>query len=170
MAARIGRPPIDLKEQRFGRLRVIRRKPLSSGHGVLWVCRCDCGRRVAVLSFDLRAGKTRSCGCLRREVARATFTTHGLSDTPEYRAWAGAVKRCENPASKDFALYGGRGITVAADWRHDFAAFYRDIGPRPGPGHSLDRIDVNGNYKPGNVRWATPHQQRVNQRRSKVAA
>ena len=73
----------------------------------------------------------------------------------------------ERPAAADFHRYGGRGITVAAEWRHDFAAFYAHVGPRPGPEYSIDRIDVNGNYEPGNVRWATRLQQARNKRRAK---
>lgn len=74
------------------------------------------------------------------------------------------IARCENSSEQSFPLYGGRGIRVCAEWRHDFAAFFKHIGPRPSPTHSIDRIDVNGNYEPGNVRWATPTEQARNKR------
>lgn len=92
---------------------------------------------------------------------------HGLCYTPEYRAWAEAIRRCENPRNPGFANYGGRGIKMAPEWRHDFAAFFAHIGPRPGSLYTLDRIDNGGNYEPGNVRWATYKVQANNTRRNK---
>jgi len=84
--------------------------------------------------------------------------------TPEYRAIRRAVDRCHNPNNPDFRIYGARGIVVCAEWRADFAAFFAHVGPRPSSKHSLDRIDVNGNYEPGNVRWATATEQALNRR------
>jgi hypothetical protein len=88
---------------------------------------------------------------------------HGMTGTSEHRAWLDMRKRCSNPRNKKFKHYGGRGIAVCERWT-DFANFYADMGPRPGPGHSLDRINNDGNYEPGNCRWATWSQQRRNQR------
>lgn len=90
--------------------------------------------------------------------------THGMSNTPEHDAWKGAKQRCFNPNRKGFSEYGGRGITMCAEWAASFVAFYEHIGPRPGPDYSLDRIDVNGHYEPGNVRWATAREQMLNRR------
>jgi hypothetical protein len=90
----------------------------------------------------------------------------GSRGTPEYRAWTDAKTRVSNPNYKDWRYYGARGIRMAPEWLHDFAAFLADVGPRPGPGYSIDRIDVNGDYAPGNVRWATAIEQRRNQRRA----
>ena len=88
---------------------------------------------------------------------------HGLSDTPEYKIWVDMRQRCSNPNRRNFIHYGGRGITVCARWQA-FASFLADIGNRPGPGYSIERIDVNGNYEPGNVKWATVIEQRNNMR------
>jgi len=91
---------------------------------------------------------------------------HGLSKTPEYGAWVNMKQRCYNPNDKFYYAYGGRGILVCERWKSSFKAFYADIGPRPSKSHSLDRIDVNGNYEQGNCRWATAIEQLSNQRRN----
>jgi hypothetical protein len=91
--------------------------------------------------------------------------THRLSNTPEYNSWVGMKGRCLNEHGPDFRLYGGRGIAVCERWRDSFEAFYTDMGPRPSPMHSIDRFPNNdGHYEPGNCRWATPREQRLNQR------
>jgi hypothetical protein len=128
---------------------------------------------------DLVDGKVVSCGCAKRERAKGlnakyqhlavqARTTHGLAPRgaphPLYSVWAGMIQRCTNPKAKKWARYGGRGIRVCERWRNDFAAFVADLAPKPSPGHSLDRKDNDGNYEPGNVRWATAHEQRINQR------
>jgi hypothetical protein len=105
-------------------------------------------------------GKSRSCGCLRIEQS----TKHGLWKTPEFRSWSSALSRCYNKNDGGYANYGGRGITVCEVWRRDFFAFYKYIGSRPSPKHSLDRINVNKGYEPGNVRWATIGEQMRNRR------
>jgi hypothetical protein len=90
--------------------------------------------------------------------------THGMRNTAEYGVWARMITRCENPRRDKWEYYGGRGITVSPLWRHDFAAFYAEVGPRPSVIHSIDRIDNDRGYEPGNVRWATKREQRANQR------
>jgi hypothetical protein len=103
------------------------------------------------------------------EAVKRRSTTHGNTAgyrrSKEYRAWIKAIGRCDNPTDHKFRIYGGRGIRVEEPWRSSFVAFLRDMGPCP-PGRSLDRIDVNGNYAPGNCRWATPRQQAANTRKN----
>jgi hypothetical protein len=154
---------------RYGRLLVLRRAAdhvFPSGRvGVTWICLCDCGKESISLARNLRSGSTRSCGCLAAEHSRTLTRTHGMSGTPEYRAWKGAIGRCENRSSPHYQDYGGRGIMVCEQWRHNFEAFFTDVGPRPSPDHSLDRIDNDGNYEPGNCRWATKTEQSSNRRK-----
>lgn len=160
---------IDMTGRRFGRLLVVSRGERTRVYpGAYWLCQCDCGAQRTVSGDSLRRGSTRSCGCLMREISRATAPfrakKHGACGTREYEAWANAKLRCFNPQISTFRYYGGRGITMAPEWRDDFAAFLKHVGPSPGPGYSLDRINNDGPYAPGNVRWATRHEQRVNQR------
>lgn len=170
---RVGKP-LDLVGQVFERLTVIARLPSSKLGSTMWLCRCTCGKERVVLGSNLTQGKTKSCGCFRDERLRQTNTRHGATwdgvHTPEYRAWAGLLWRC-NPKSHSYTWskhYVGRGITVCPRWRADFAAFLADMGPKPTAKHSIDRIDNDGNYEPGNCRWATHSQQMKNRRKYKI--
>lgn len=137
---------------RVGRLTVL--DCCGPGRVTKWTCRCVCGRTSAVSANVLRQGVASDCRCEHEQ--------HGLSKTVEYGIWCGIKNRCENPRVKGFPLYGGRGIRIADEWRHDFPAFLAHIGPRPSPKHSVDRIDGAGHYEPGNVRWATSEVQTNN--------
>lgn len=150
---------------RFGLLQVVSTRTIPV-KGLVALCRCDCGSEKEIRIAHLKTGSVKSCGCYQRERMRTVGLKHGLGKTPEWWAWRGAKSRCQDPASASWANYGGRGITICARWggRGGFPAFFADMGPRPSPGHSLDRIDNNGNYEPGNCRWATRSQQRQNQR------
>lgn len=157
-------PRFDIRNRRFGRLRVL--GAVSKGRGgYRWRCRCRCGKLVVVLRNSLSSGNTRSCGCLMSEAVVAAHTTHGLCRRhPLYGVWVQMRQRCNNPNSDSWRKYGGRGIRVCRRW-DDFAAFARDVGARP-KGASLDRVDNDGNYTPGNTRWATPIEQAANTRRA----
>jgi len=171
-----GRQKIDLTGQRFGRLIVRCEDGRSAAGQVRWLCDCDCGNQVTVNSQGLRRteGPTRSCGCFKREtifpkgrkIGNEANTRHGHATrrngvTRAYSIWRGMIRRCEY--YRAFKNYGGRGITVCDRWRQDFAAFLSDMGEPP-VGYTLDRINNDGNYEPGNCRWATRKEQCSNQR------
>lgn len=168
----------DMTGMTFGRLTVMALcATLAESVGARWTCFCLCGTTTVVLGQSLRNGATKSCGCLRGDVARATApiktSTHGHARTsghsPEYSRWRSMIRRCENPNQADYPRYGGRGISVWPEWRTDFTAFFLHLGPLPSPKHTLDRFpDQNGNYEPGNVRWATQTEQQNNRRNNRM--
>jgi hypothetical protein len=157
---------------RFGRWLVVGFAGRGKKSAEFWLCRCDCGSSGRVRSDALRNGHSRSCGCLRRDVSRESRLRHGerRTKTSEYTAWTNLLGRCTNHNQQNYRLYGGRGISVCERWKQ-FENFLADVGRKPGPGYSIDRIDNDGNYEPGNCRWATASEQRRNQRsRSEIRA
>jgi hypothetical protein len=152
----------------FGRLTV------RKTHRQWVLCSCTCGRETWVWKYDLRNGKTSSCGCLAREVSaenlRRTATIHGGWGTKEWNSWHSMIERCHNPDAMGYENYGGRGVRVYRRWlgRMGFPHFLTDVGRAPSPIHTLDRIRTNGNYGPGNVRWATPKEQSRNKRNNRI--
>ena len=161
------RSPLNLLNQRFGRLFVTGKIGLDKRSYVLWKCQCDCGEMVVTTSANLSSGKSKSCGCLGAENRLKAVTKHGATKnnkrTPEYSIWNGIKNRCYRPTSNAYKNYGERGIKLCDRW-HDFANFFADMGPKPGKDYSLDRIDPNGNYEPKNCRWATKKEQAANKR------
>lgn len=156
----------DLRGQVFGRLVVIAETARTTKTGgVKWLCQCACGNQTTVRSYDL-GRVTNSCGCLRQEIVGKQFSKHGQSKSKAYNAWSNITDRCTNPNNKDFHHYGGRGIQVCERWRNSFEAFLLDMGQPPSSKHSIDRIQVDGNYEPSNCRWATQKEQTRNMRKS----
>jgi hypothetical protein len=153
----------ELLGRHFGRL-VVRKYVGLNGNNRYWKCDCVCGGKIIANGNELKRGNTSSCGCWRRERISAKNIRHGLCESPEYRAWTNIKVRCSNPKAANYDDYGGRGIRMCLEWIDDFMAFYTHIGPRPSAKYSVDRIDVNGHYEPGNVRWATGSEQQLNRR------
>lgn len=157
----------DLSGRVFGMLSVEREKGRSGGK-LMWLCRCSCGVSKAIRGTHLISGAIVSCGCERKRRALAALTTHGASSTPLYGAWQTMHRRCSDPKSESFHRYGGRGITVCERWA-SFENFLADVGQPPSRTHSLDRWpDNDGNYEPGNVRWATGKEQARNTRANRL--
>jgi len=150
----------DITGQRFGLWVAKRPGGTAPGAGTLWVCRCDCGRTSVVSGRTLRNGRSRSCGCKR--AYKHGHARDGLRP-PSYVAYYAMLERCNNPNHVSFKNYGGRGIRVCERWR-DFTNFLADVGERPSSEVQLDRINNDGNYEPGNVRWATRQEQALNRR------
>ena len=147
----------DQTGRRYGKLLVLQRAG-SNQAGATWVCHCDCGRDTVVNSSNLN--RTRSCGCLHNHDGNNS-RKHGMHGTRIYRTWQAMIQRCTNPQNNRYQHYGGRGVRVCPRWLHNFENFFGDMGERP-PGTSIDRVDNDGHYEPGNCRWATVVEQNNN--------
>lgn len=153
-----------LTGRRFGRLLVLSRTENSTDGKPMWMCKCDCGKEKPVRAQLLRNGTTTSCGCLNRELTSKRSTTHGKTRTREWQTRHAIKERCLTQSCSSYAHYGGRGIRVCDKWLNSFESFLADMGERPGPGYSIDRIEPDGDYEPGNCRWATVVEQNRNKR------
>lgn len=162
---------IDVTGEVFGRLTVIEPIRQRGKKEIYWRCQCSCGKLTLVMAQNLREGKIQSCGCYKAERVSTRLSVHRHSrigaaqkPSPEYKAWCAMRDRCNRQNHIAYKNYGGRGIKVCSEWEASFTAFLAHIGPKPTPAHTVDRINVDGNYAPGNVRWATRKEQAANKR------
>ena len=164
---------IDIAGQKFGRLLVVSQVSIPGRGKAHWNCTCDCGNHCVVSGVNLRRGRTKSCGCLHRERAKVLHLTrdyttsqrrgtHQQSRTRLHNIWSKIIDRCTNENRPDYRRYGGRGIKMHKPWMESFVVFRDAVGQPPSSGHTLDRIDNDGHYEPGNVRWVTFTQQNRN--------
>jgi hypothetical protein len=156
----------DETGKKYGRWSVI-----SYAGNYKWNCVCDCGTKKSVAGATLRNKTSVSCGCHKNEKTSNRNRKHGQAlvgcKTVEYKTWIGIKKRCLNSSANNYVNYGGRGIKVCDRWLESFENFYADMGRKPSPEHSIDRIDVDGDYEPSNCRWATRREQMLNTRKQK---
>lgn len=155
---------IDMVGKRFGRLVGVRLARISDSGDARWIFQCDCGREHEADGTHVRRGNTKSCGCLNKETYASRATTHGMSHTTEFRCWSSFINRCYNSHNNAFKNYGGRGITVCAEWRNSFEQFYADMGPRPAPHLTIERKNNNLGYSKENCVWGTNTDQSRNRR------
>jgi hypothetical protein len=149
----------NITGQVFGRLTVLSLAKTKKGYGAYWKCRCECGQEITVLGKCLRRGTTKSCGC------RPAGWKHGFHGTRAHACWCNMIERCRNENLPTYRNYGGRGIRVCERWMN-FTNFLADMGDPPTAKHSIDRINNDGNYEPGNCRWATQQEQCNNTRQN----
>lgn len=158
---------LELTGKKVGRWTVVDKIFVKKGR-TDWLCECECGEIKIVSGAALSRGSTQSCGCYRDEKLSESRKTHGLSKTKEYQAWNHMIQRCENQNDISYQFYGARGIEVCKRWRESFENFLEDVGFAPTPKHSIDRIDVNGNYEPNNVQWASSKAQQNNKTNNRI--
>ena len=163
---------LNLAGQEFGRLTVVKETSGRTASGcVVWLCLCSCGNESYVSATSLRSGHTMSCGCYQKQqsgqAAVKACTTHGMSGNPTYISWVNMRSRCYDKKNEKYMRYGGRGITVCDKWLNSFQSFLDSMGEKPTQEHQIDRADNDGNYEPGNCRWATGFQQQQNRSNSR---
>ena len=168
------RPYIDLTGKIFSSLTVLKVSPTKRGKNTEWICKCVCGKEICISGTLLTCKKQMSCGCLKLKYLSESHKKHGHASLygmggkrkPEYMVWQGMKQRCYYDKCISYHNYGGRGIKVCKRWKDSFENFLKDMGNRPTPKHSLDRINPNKNYCKSNCRWATSKQQSINKRHS----
>jgi hypothetical protein len=159
---------IEISGRKFGRLTALCYADHRNGYA-RWLCKCECGEQKIVHKTSLMTGDTMSCGCLAREMTskRSLKSGDATRRTTEYQAWHSMKDRCLRKNHPHYKDYGGRGITVCPEWIASFEAFLRDVGRKPSPELTLERIDNNDGYNKRNVKWATWNEQARNRRKPK---
>ena len=161
---------IDLTGKNFGRLTAIKTIETGNNRRTKWICKCDCGNTIVVRTDALTSGKTKSCGCYKKDKVKERFFKHGLSNTRLYNSWADMKARCNHKNCCSYKDYGGRGIKVCDEWngKNGFAEFSKwALENGYSDNLTIDRIDVNGDYNPDNCRWIPKSEQSSNTRRTK---
>ncbi len=159
---------IDLTGKKINNFTVLSRAPNDKSGGTRWNCLCECGKEFSNWAANISKNKVKSCGCWRKKMAGTYSITHGMSHTKEHKAWLHLRERCNNPKDPMYPNYGGRGIKVCKRWQNSFINFFNDVGLAPSKKHSIDRIDNNQDYKPGNCKWSTSFEQARNRRNNRL--
>ena len=166
----MGRTLDDITGKRFGRWLVVEKADSTNGVcNSIWKCKCDCGNEKLIKGIALIRGKSRSCGCFKTDICKNRFYKHGMHDTKVYQSWEAMIGRCECKSNTGYENYHKRGITVCDEWKNSFETFYEYVSKLEhfgADGYSLDRINNNEGYKPGNVRWADRNTQNNNTSRN----